>query len=604
VLPSDVKRTLLVVLVAAAAVSAAANRPFTFAVLGDRTSAARPEVFKQILAEITLFRPDFIICTGDLIEGYTGLEQTNARWDTVLGQLRATGIPYYVAPGNHDIPSDAAEPIFARRVGRPMHTLERGNSVFIFLDNSRWTEARSLPPAELKWLDLELARARKKHRIFIVMHRPYWRDALDRGLPEPLQTKFESTGVGYVFTGHDHFYCSHTWNGVRYFQVGPSGSRFKVYREPSAGAFQNYLLCQVNGDSVDVTVHEPGHIEPMPADTVTYGSVRALALAQAKAITLDTAAVPDSGGVSVRAIVRNLTDQEISGRLSWREDKTHWRLVPDEITYSMAPTGQVSESFRASLDNPDSLYPLPGVTTVYAYAPRRKTTLAVRLPIRRKATMVRALRRPVIDGQLNDDCWQGEPTLRGFGSRTGGRSPLPTTGLWVARDDSLLYIAARCSDSLAAGLEAKALVRDGKVHDDDHLSIVFDFGRPPARRLSPLIPGYSDAGVRTRAGAAPSDSCYQLLVNLIGTVADCKCWPDGDKPGKDPTWNGNWRVATARGSDYWTVELSTPLSDFGPVGSEWRVNASRYQSRTKEVAVWQAPFDGEPAGLGVLRAPR
>jgi Icc protein len=601
-----VKRTLLVVLLAVTAVSAAASRPFTFAVLGDRTGSTRPEVFKQILAEIVLFRPDFIICTGDLIEGYAGTEQTNAEWDTVLGQLRATGIPYYVAPGNHDISSDAAEPIFVKRVGQPLHTLKRGNSVFIFLDNSRWSKAQVLPPTELKWLDRELTRAKESRHVFVVMHLPYWRDALDKGLPEPLQTKFKSAGVGYVFTGHDHFYCSHTWDGINYFQVGPSGSRFEGYREPGAGAFQNYLLCRVSGDSVAITVREPGHIEPMPADTVTYESIRALELTRARAITLDTVAVPDSGAVaaSPRVVIRNLTDRELASRLSWHEDQTSWRLDPAEVTYSMAPHGQVTQSFTVGLDNPDSLYPLPGLTTAYEYAPGKKTTLAVRIPIRREAEVVRASRRPFIDGQLNDDCWTAEPTLRGFGSRTGRRSPLEPTAVWIARDDSMLYIAARCSDSLAAGLEAKAIVRDGKVQDDDNLSIILDFGRRAVRtgRLSSSIPGAADSGVRAQAGTAPCDTCYQVLVNVVGTIADRKCWVNADKPEKDIAWTGNWRVATARGADSWTIELSCPLSDFGPVDEEWKVNASRYQSRTNEVAVWQAPFENEPGSLGALHA--
>jgi hypothetical protein len=512
----------------------------------------------------------------------------------------------YVAPGNHDISSDAAEPVFSRRVGRPMRTLRRGSSVFIFLDNSRWPDARSLPPAELKWLDRELIRARRSRRIFVVMHRPYWRDALDQGLPELLQAKFKSAGVSYVFTGHDHFYCSHNWDGINYFQVGPSGSRYKVYDDPAAGAFQNYLLCRVSGDSVTIAVREPGHIEPMPADTVTYESIRALQLAKTRALSLDTVTIPNSGAVnaSLRATVRNLTGQNMSGGLSWHNDKTHWRLTPEKISYSMAPQGKVTEGFLAGLDNPDSLYPLPGLATAYDYLPGMRTTLAIRLRVRRVAELGRVRERPILDGQLDDACWRGEPTLRAFGGRTGGLSPLEPTAVWIARDDSMLYIAARCSDSRAVALEAKATVRDGKVQDDDNLSITLGFGQRPARteKLSSSIPGAADAGVRARAGAAPSDPCYQVFINSIGTVADRKCWCEGGEHGQDPAWNGNWRVATARVGDCWTMEASCPLSDFGPVGEQWKVNARRYQSRTREVAVWQAPFENEPGSFGVLRA--
>jgi hypothetical protein len=580
----SVVKILLVVagLLSAVAYAPAGSEPFTFAVLGDRTGGARPEVFQQILAEIALFNPDFIICTGDLIEGYAaGAAATNAQWDTVVSRLKSTGIPYFIAPGNHDISDAAGESVFTKRIGRPAHTLKRGNSVFIFLDNGRWPTAESLPSTELRWLDKELAQARKYRHVFVLMHRPYWRYALDRGRPELLHEKFKAAGVDYVFTGHDHFYCSYAQDSIRYFQVGPSGSRTKVYDEPGAGAFQNYLLCRVSGDTVTVVVREPGRDDPPPTDTVTYESIRALELAKEQAFALAAVSVPSAGAVdaSLPLSVRNVTAMAMTGKLTWHDSLTAWRITPREIGFNITPQGHIAQGFKFSLTNPDRLYPLPAFSMPYEYAPGKTANITRSLPVRREAALIRAATKPLLDGRLTDSCWQTAPTLRTFGGRTGGLSTVESTAVWIARDDSLLYIAARCTDSAAARLKANITTRDGKVYEDDHLNIVLDFDR--------------------RAGV-DSGEYYQVFVNPAGAVADRKCWFESGESRKDYAWNGNWQVATGKGAGYWTVEMSCPLSDFGVVSNTWGVNASRFQSRTKEVAVWQVPFEHNPFSFGVL----
>lgn len=529
-----------------------------------------------------MLNPDFIVCAGDLIEGYAGdAAATNAQWDTILDQLRSTGVPYFIAPGNHDISDAASESVFTKRVGRPAHTLEHGNSVFIFLDNSRWPVAESLPPTELRWLDKELIHARKYRHAFVLMHRPYWRYALDQGRPELLHEKFKASGIDYVFTGHDHFYCSYTWDSIHYFQVGPSGSRTKVYDDPGAGAFQNYLLCRVSGDTVTVMVREPGRDEPLPADTVTYESIRALELAKEQAVVLDAVTVPYAGPVaaSLPLTVNNVTAGAMTGKLTWHDSLTAWRVKPGEITYSVAPQSHIAQGLTFNLTSVDSLYPLPAFSMPYEYAPGKKTEINRSLPIRREATLVRATTKPVLDGRLTDSCWQAAPTLRTFGGNAGSLSPVEPTAIWIARDDSLLYVAARCTESRTSELKTDVTARDGKVYDDDNLNLLLCFNPAPT---------------------ADTATYYQVMVSCAGTIADRVCRFAAGESRKDYAWNGNWQVATGKGADYWTVEMSCPLSDFGTVGSQWGVNASRFQSRTKEVAVWQAPFEHSPAGFGLL----
>jgi len=583
---SGVRTAAAATLCAAVAIAAAASRPFTFAVLGDRTGSARPAVFRQILAEMALLHPDFIVCTGDLIQGDAGdAAATNAQWDTIIAQLKSTGIPYHIAPGNHDITSPSSESVFTRRVGRPFHTLKYGNSTFLFVDNTRWRVAESLPRAELRWLDKELAQARKSRHTFVLMHRPYWRDALDKGRPELLHSKFKAAGVDYVFTGHDHFYCSHTWDGIHYFQVGPSGSRLKVYDDPGAGGFQNYLLCRVSGDTVTVDVRAPGRSDPLPVDTVTWTDTRALDEALRKAVKVPAAErIGSDRDWTVSVTLRNVTDRVLNGELAWNDSLTSWHVIPRSMSYTIVPDGRLTQEFRLELSDPDSIYPVPRFSLPYEYRPGRRSDLGRRPQLRRAVTALRMSSRPVIDGRLNDACWRGAATLTGFGADNGDASPLPETRVWVGFDDSMLYVGAHCRESLGGGIVAAVRASDGRIADDDNLSLLLMPEPPLARR--------------------DSQTYYQVSINPLGNFADRRCRFRKGRNASDYSWNGNWNVAGSQGRDGWTVEMSCRLADLGADGGNtWSINACRFQARTKRIAVWQAPFEHEPDALGLLRAP-
>jgi len=571
---------------AAVTIAAGASQPFTFVVLGDRTGGARPAVFKQILAEIALLNPDFVVCVGDLIQGYAGdADATNAQWDTIVTLLKSTGIPYHIAPGNHDISDPSSESVFARRVGRPFHTLKRGNSTFLFMDNSRWRVAESLPRPELQWLDKELSQARKSRHTFVLMHRPYWRDALDKGLPELLHSKFKAAGVDYVFTGHDHFYCTHTWDGIRYFQVGPSGSRTEASGDPGAGAFQNYLLCRVSGDTVTVDVRAPGRDRPLPVDTVTWTDVRALTEAKRKAVKVPAVDCRDEDRDRAAEVrVTNVTDRVLSATLAWRDSLTSWRVTPRSMTFTIMPGGRLSQGFALKLSRPDSVYPAPGFSLPYEYRPGRTTELGRRLQFRRVADAMRVSSRPVVDGKLDDACWRGAAAMAGFGAGDGGASPLPETRVWVGFDDSMLYVGAHCREPAGARITAAARARDGQVFDDDNLNLLLMPEVPLARR--------------------DSQTYYQVAVSPLGTIADRRRRFRKGKDTSDYSWNGDWKVTGLQARDGWSVEMSCPLSSLGAArGESWGVNACRFQARSKRTAVWQAPFEHKPDGFGLLRPP-
>lgn len=562
----------LALLLLAVAAAAAQPQPLVVMVIGDRTGSARPEVFRKVMSEAKLVAPEIVASVGDIIEGYSDDPAIlEAQWDTMQAELASSGAKVWIAPGNHDITDSAAEAVYRRRVGEPNRVFRHKSATFIFFDNSRWSSPAELPPGQWRWLAAELGRARKAPQLFVLMHRPYWRYALERGTRDSLHALFVKSGVDAVFTGHDHFYCRHRQDGIDYFSVGPSGSRTKVVDDREAGAFQNYIVLRTMAGTTAYELREPGRDKPLDVNCVTFESFTAFRHADSSALRLSP--VPAAVSVCTLAVV-NLSSLPTKGRMFWNDTATGWRVQPRVIDYNLAPGGRFIQTVRCSLVQPDSVYPAPRLELPYEYLPGRRMEIRRRLPVRRRARVARTTRPVQIDGRLNDGCWAG-PGLAGFGGSNGGRADVEPVEVRFALDESTLYIAARCRESEPAKVRAAVLARDGRVTDDDHINIVID--------------------------PHPGDSVYyQLFVNVAGTVADRRCVMRAGRSDKDYGWNARVRSAAGTEPGAWTVELAVPLADIEAGPGDWGVNAVRFQSRVDKVSVWQAPFEHDPAALGRL----
>lgn len=155
---------------------------------------------------------------------------------------------------------------------------------------------------------------------------------------------------------------------------------------------------------------------------------------------------------------------------------------------------------------------------------------------------------PVIDGALDDACWQQAPLLP-MGFLWGGlEKPKQKTEVRVLADREAFYVAFTCSESHMQQISAEKTERDSEVWQDDDVEVF-------------LLPG------RT-----PSANYYQVLVNAGGVVADL--FPAGDL-----AWDAKGlKVAVKRLEDRWLVEIALPWQDLAgdkPLPAEWRANFTR-----------------------------
>ena len=215
-----------------------------FVILGDRTGETVPGIYEKVQAEVVKEHPAFIVTVGDTIQG--GNDATaEAEWQQIP-PFKA--IPLYLAPGNHDIWSEASENLFIKHAGHPPHySFDYGPAHFTILDNSR-TEQFS--PAELAFLEEDLKAHQDQPLKFIVSHRPSWILNVTFGSPDfELHWIAKKYGVRYIIAGHIHKLAHAEVDGITYISMPSAGGHLRDTGKYEDGWFFGYALV----DGSDIT---------------------------------------------------------------------------------------------------------------------------------------------------------------------------------------------------------------------------------------------------------------------------------------------------------------------------------------------------------------
>src|SRR5579871_2664583 len=171
--PKTTVPTIAAVLVAILRLSATpAPESLRFVILGDRTGEAVPGVYEQVWREVAQEDAAFVVSVGDTIQGLDDAA-ADGEWRDVQRILTPyQRIPLFLAPGNHDISSEASERLFRKYSGHePHYSFDRGPVHFTILDNSRSDEFSS---EEMTFLEEDLKAHTTAPVKFIVSHRPSW----------------------------------------------------------------------------------------------------------------------------------------------------------------------------------------------------------------------------------------------------------------------------------------------------------------------------------------------------------------------------------------------------------------------------------------------
>jgi hypothetical protein len=163
-----------------------------------------------------------------------------------------------------------------------------------------------------------------------------------------------------------------------------------------------------------------------------------------------------------------------------------------------------------------------------------------------------------LDGLLEEEVWKTHQPVTDFLQRDplDGAPASELTEVWVAYDDSNLYVAAYCHDSDPKGVIGLLGRRDSFVDSD-----WFFFAVDP----------YFDR----RSG-------YLFGVNPSGSIVDEVLSNDVNE---DESWDGIWEAKTARVADGWTLEMRIPFNQLRFPKKDvyvWGVNFQRTIKRKQE----------------------
>lgn len=170
---------------------------------------------------------------------------------------------------------------------------------------------------------------------------------------------------------------------------------------------------------------------------------------------------------------------------------------------------------------------------------------------------------PVLDGKLNDECWQKAVPLASFYRSDDDAVPAKVaTTAYLSYDDNNFYIAFKNDEPDMNKIKGTVTERDGSIWNDDCNEIFI---------------------------AAPNGNTYQFLVNSINGQCDARIFTKvpGDPYTSDVKWNGTWTSVASKEKKSWTTEICIPASNFQTSTTndgKWAINLARERKVNPELS--------------------
>ncbi|MEY2806498.1 MAG: hypothetical protein RIR65_915 [Planctomycetota bacterium] len=166
---------------------------------------------------------------------------------------------------------------------------------------------------------------------------------------------------------------------------------------------------------------------------------------------------------------------------------------------------------------------------------------------------------PVVDGRLDDPCWEGVEPIGELVQMTPRlfAEPSERTEVRIVHDGRVLYLGVRCFDSEPSKIVATQMQRDAELSPDDRLEMWFDTFRD--RR-----------------------NAYYFQVSAAGSLGDALLSRGGN--GFNKPWDGIWEARTAIDELGWAAEIAIPFDTLGfdPSADAWGFNINRVIQRKLE----------------------
>ena len=222
---------------------------FRFALVSDRTGGHRARIFSQAVEQLNLLQPEFVVCVGDLIEGYTEkVDRLGVEWKEFQGYVSRLQMPFFYLPGNHDMANGVEEKLWQEKFGRRYyHFVYRGVLFLLLNSDDPPGKEGGLGAEQIAYAQKALEENKGARWTIVLMHRPLWNDK-NTAKNGWLDVEKTLAGRNYtVFCGHVHRYQKFVRNGMNYYQLATTGGASKV-RGVSYGEFDHITWITIKKD--------------------------------------------------------------------------------------------------------------------------------------------------------------------------------------------------------------------------------------------------------------------------------------------------------------------------------------------------------------------
>lgn len=323
-----------------------APKDFQFVVVSDNTGTPRPGIFREAIEKADLLQPAFVISVGDLIEGYVDTkEELHAQWDEFMTYLEPLTVPFFFAPGNHDVGRQLWHDVYLERVGPSYYYFIYQDILFLILDsNDGENKGTGYSEEQLAWAKGVLDQHADVRWTFVIQHKPFWLSHEDEWKrAEPLFAGRNHT----FFAGHVHNYSYEERGNIQYVTLGTTGGGSRL-RGEAYGEFDHVMWVTASDDGPKMASLALDGIQPVDFRTTALmkelGDFRAGRVVQSNPVILEGDTFEEAAwDVSVT----NPWDKPLrfKGLVEAMED---FRVSPSSIGFVVPPKSTVTKQISVT----------------------------------------------------------------------------------------------------------------------------------------------------------------------------------------------------------------------------------------------------------------
>ena len=197
---------------------------FTFVVISDRTGGHIQGEWAAAVEQVNLLQPDFVVCVGDLIEGYSEDQaELERQWEEFDSLTRKFSAPFFYSPGNHDVSNEIMWEVYRQRHGvngKSYYSFDYRAYHFVVLDSHTAMKKPSFADEQFIWLAKDLAGAKDSKHVFVFYHHPRW----DGTNLWPRFLGLVPAAKTTIFNGHVHQQSYNTDYGMEMYVLSSTAS--------------------------------------------------------------------------------------------------------------------------------------------------------------------------------------------------------------------------------------------------------------------------------------------------------------------------------------------------------------------------------------------